>query len=183
MNPLSFYKIAVTGLDFAGKSTILKRMILGRFIESQRATPSLDIELIEDRKTSSLFEVFDLSGQLNPRSLIWEPTVAHSEGIIFVIDSSSKDRLEEADVWFHNVLDWCKDNPVVLFLINKIDLPDRLSQKEITKALSLDQIPEDLKDRFKVFEISAKTGVGVKESFQWFMEKVAELKTPHDVPY
>lgn len=60
----------------------------------------------------------------------------------------------------------------LLLLANKQDLPNAVSEKDISEMLGLAKI----KDRdWAIFRCSAKTGIGLNESLDWVVEKLTPL--------
>ena len=64
-------------------------------------------------------KVFDLAGQMNMRN-VWKYYFASTEGIIFVVDSNRKDRLQEVKEELHKILtDECGKSIPMLVYANK----------------------------------------------------------------
>ena len=85
-------KIVVVGLDAAGKTTILNKM---RFDEVMQTAPTIGVNTEDIQVKNVQIKVFDLAGQEKMRS-VWKYYYSSIEGIIFVIDASNVERVQEA---------------------------------------------------------------------------------------
>ena len=72
------------GLDGAGKTTIINKLIDEEF--HNETTPTIGIDTKELRLKNISIKVFDLAGQFNMRN-VWKYYFSSTEGIIFVVDS------------------------------------------------------------------------------------------------
>jgi small GTP-binding protein len=77
------------GLDAAGKTTILYKMKLGEVVSSV-PTIGFNVETVEFQKVK--FTVWDVGGQDKIRQL-WKHYFQNTQALIFVVDSSDKDRV------------------------------------------------------------------------------------------
>uniref|UniRef100_A0A6B2LUY2 ADP-ribosylation factor n=1 Tax=Arcella intermedia TaxID=1963864 RepID=A0A6B2LUY2_9EUKA len=69
---------------------------------------------------------------------MWSHYYESAHGIIFVVDSSDRDRMDEAAQEFQKVLKENELNRAVLLVVaNKQDLPQAMSVAEVTKKLDL----------------------------------------------
>ena len=78
--------LVIVGITGSGKTTFVKRLLTGRFVENVRPTIGLEVEIYRDKKLGE-FELFDLGGQTAYRNVLWMKYVKRSEGIIFIFDS------------------------------------------------------------------------------------------------
>lgn len=95
-----------------------------------------------------------------------------TQAIIFVVDSTDKDRIETCSEELHAMLreEELKDSALLVFA-NKQDQPTALSVSEISKALGL----VELKDRsWSIMGSSAITGEGLTEGLDWLANVVKE---------
>lgn len=77
------------GLDAAGKTTILYKLKLGEVVSSV-PTIGFNVETVEYRAVK--FTVWDVGGQDKIR-LLWRHYYQNTQGLIFVVDSSDRDRI------------------------------------------------------------------------------------------
>eukprot|EP00344_Euplotes_crassus_P000719 CAMPEP_0196997234 /NCGR_PEP_ID=MMETSP1380-20130617/2902_1 /TAXON_ID=5936 /ORGANISM="Euplotes crassus, Strain CT5" /LENGTH=176 /DNA_ID=CAMNT_0042413411 /DNA_START=37 /DNA_END=568 /DNA_ORIENTATION=+ len=133
-------RILMVGLDAAGKTTILYKLKLGEVVTTI-PTIGFNVENVEYKNIS--FTVWDVGGQDKIR-LLWRHYYQNTQGIIFVVDSNDKDRIEDAREELHRMLaeDELKDS-LLLIMANKQDLPGALTPPEITDSLGLHTIKED----------------------------------------
>merc|ERR1719236_332522 len=87
-------KIVMVGLDAAGKTTVLYKLKLGEVVTTI-PTIGFNVETLEYKNIK--FTVWDIGGQDKIRKL-WRFYYQGTEGLIFVIDSSDRDRIEDARV-------------------------------------------------------------------------------------
>jgi len=93
------YHCVMIGLDGSGKTTILYRLKYGQYINT---SPTIGFNC-EKVKTSfgKVFNIWDVGGQDKTRPL-WRSYTRCTDAIIFVVDSSDSDRLEEAKLVVKN---------------------------------------------------------------------------------
>ncbi len=109
-------RILMLGLDSAGKTTILFKLKLGEVVSSV-PTIGFNVETVEFKNCK--FNVWDVGGQDKIRGM-WKHYYQNTEGLIYVIDSSDKERLHIAKEELHKMLaeEELKDT-VLLVLANK----------------------------------------------------------------
>lgn len=82
-------------------------------------------------------KVFDLAGQEKMRN-VWKYYYSSIEGIVFVVDSSNVERIQDARDEIQKLLanDEAKNIPI-LILANKQDLPNAVKKDEIAEMLGV----------------------------------------------
>ncbi|KAF6028514.1 ARF1 [Bugula neritina] len=127
-------RILMVGLDAAGKTTILYKMKLGEIVTTI-PTIGFNVETVEYKNIS--FTVWDVGGQDRIRSL-WRHYFQNTQGLIFVVDSNDRERLQEARGELERMMneDDLRDS-ILLIFANKQDLPNALSTAELTEKLGL----------------------------------------------
>merc|ERR1712137_1263575 len=137
-------RILMVGLDAAGKTTILYKLKLGELVTTI-PTIGFNVETVQYKQIS--FTVWDVGGQDKIRPL-WRHYYQNTQGIIFVVDSNDRDRIDEshntehsAKEELHRMLaeDELRD-AVLLVFCNKQDLPNAMSVNDVTTKLGLHQI-------------------------------------------
>uniref|UniRef100_A0A8B9BJN7 ADP-ribosylation factor-like protein 14 n=1 Tax=Anser brachyrhynchus TaxID=132585 RepID=A0A8B9BJN7_9AVES len=154
--------ILMLGLDSAGKSTLLYKF---KYNEDFLTIPTIgfNVDMIETGKDFTL-TIWDVGGQQKMRQL-WCNFLENAEGIMYVVDSSDKQRLEESKKEFELILknESIKNVPVVV-LANKQDLPGALNAEEITRRFN---VKKHCCDRnWYVQPCCAITGEGLSEALQ-----------------
>ena len=85
-------RILMVGLDAAGKTTILYKLKLGEVVTTI-PTIGFNVETVEYKNLS--FTVWDVGGQDTIRPL-WRHYYQGTNGLIYVVDSNDRDRIEDA---------------------------------------------------------------------------------------
>ncbi|XP_053599354.1 LOW QUALITY PROTEIN: ADP-ribosylation factor 3 [Sciurus carolinensis] len=85
-------RILMVGLDAAGKTTILYKLKLGEIVTTI-PTIGFNVETWSIRNIS--FTVWDVGGQTRFGPL-WRHYFQNTQGLIFVVDSNDRERVNEA---------------------------------------------------------------------------------------
>ncbi|KAI9347027.1 ADP-ribosylation factor, variant [Obelidium mucronatum] len=157
------FRILMVGLDAAGKTTILYKLKLGEVVTTI-PTIGFNVETVEYKNIS--FNVWDVGGQDKIRPL-WRHYYTNCDGIIFVVDSSDRDRVAEARDELHGLLgEEQLARAHLLILANKQDLPNAMSSSEIADKMGL----HNIKSRAWYLQATcAVNGSGVLEGLDWFV--------------
>ncbi|CAF1103763.1 unnamed protein product [Adineta steineri] len=157
------YRILLLGLDNAGKTSILSRLRLQEF-RSTVPTVGFAVEtVILDRVH---FTVWDVGGQDKIRPL-WRHYFTGSQGLIFVVDSTDYERMDEARRELEKILnDREMRNVSLLLLCNKQDVAGSMQPDEIRQALRLDKFVRP----YAIIPCSALNGSGLTEGLTWLSE-------------
>ena len=163
-------KIAMLGLDAAGKTTILYQLKLEEPITTI-PTIGFNVETVEYKNIS--FTVWDIGGQDKIRSL-WRLYFQETQGLIFVVDSSDRERVMEAKTELFRLLkeEELKDATLLVFA-NKQDLPTRMSSSELAEQLSLHTL------RGRNWYIQATSAIkrqGIYEGLDWLSAQIKNRK-------
>ena len=163
-------RILMVGLDAAGKTTILYQFKMGEIVKTI-PTIGFNVETLEYKGLN--FTVWDVGGQYKIR-VLWKHYYQNTDGLIFVVDSNDKERIEEAGDELKKMLaeEELKDC-AVLVMANKQDLNGALSPGEVTEKLGMGS----LKGRnWLVQGTSASTGQGLKEGLDWMASVLLKKK-------
>ena len=166
------FKIAVVGLDSAGKTTMLNYL---RFDKNIETLPTIGVNVEVLKRENVNLSIFDLGGQLHFRTL-WGTLMKGSSAIIFVIDSSDRERIKEAknELW-KVLLDPQYPDAPLLIVANKQDKEGAMSISDIIKACNLDN-PEKMGNRsWHIQPTVAITGEGVEEAIRWIVMELDKL--------
>uniref|UniRef100_A0A6U1US46 ADP-ribosylation factor n=1 Tax=Vannella robusta TaxID=1487602 RepID=A0A6U1US46_9EUKA len=159
-------RILMVGLDAAGKTTILYRLKLGEVITTV-PTIGFNVETVEYKNTK--FAVWDVGGQDKIRAL-WRHYYQNTQGLIYVIDSNDRDRLEEASAELEKMLSEEELRAAcLLVLANKQDLPNAMKPDEVTKGL---QLEKHSNIRWHVQGTIAANGEGIYEGLDWLSHTI-----------
>ena len=161
-------KILIIGLDNAGKTTIVKKFN-GEPTDMIEPTLGFDIKTLEHRGYSLNF--WDVGGQQTIRAY-WRNYFEVTDGIIWVVDSSDKWRLDTCrDELAALLLDEQVMGASLLIFANKQDLPNALSGDAIAKHLNLGS-EQYAKRHWSIMPCSAQTGEGLVEGIDWLVDDV-----------
>lgn len=161
-------RILILGLDGAGKTTILYRLQIGEVITT-KPTIGFNVETLNYKNLK--LNVWDLGGQTSIRPY-WRCYYANTAAVIFVVDSTDKDRMNIASKELHLMLqeEELQDSALLVFA-NKQDQPGALSASEVSKELNL----AELKDRsWSIVASSAIKGEGITEGLDWLIDVIKE---------
>ncbi len=116
------------------------------------------------------FVVWDVGGQTKIRPL-WKHYYQNTQGLVYVVDSSDIDRIDESRDELHAILsdDEMYGVPVVI-IANKCDLPNKMTCAQIAERLDLQKLGNN-RTKWYIQSACAKTGEGIYEA----MEKMASL--------
>ena len=84
--------ILMLGLDAAGKTTILYKM---KYNETVNTIPTIGFNVETVKFKNVEFKCWDIGGQDKLRKL-WCHYFDNQQGLIFVVDSNDRDRIDEA---------------------------------------------------------------------------------------
>merc|ERR1711934_1079465 len=163
-------RILMVGLDNAGKTTILYKLKLGEVVTTI-PTIGFNVETVEYKNIS--FTVWDVGGQDKIRPL-WRHYYQNTQGLIFVVDSNDRDRIEASREELHKMIneDELRD-AVILVFANKQDLPNAMTAAEVTDKLGL----HSLRSRnWYIQATCATTGDGLYEGLDWLSATLKSRK-------
>ncbi|KAH8865610.1 ADP-ribosylation factor-like protein 13B [Schistosoma japonicum] len=134
--------LVILGLDNSGKTTTSLSI---KGVSNELITPTLGFDRIEFAIGGFNINLYDLGGGYTIRG-IWETYFAEVHGVIFVVDSSAPERLEECYKVLCSVLSHpCISGKPILLLANKRDIKDALDESELIAALQLDDLVNEYK--------------------------------------
>lgn len=121
-----YQKIFLFGLDASGKTAISQAMREGKVDENQFPTTAFDIKalFLKYFEESIEFRVWDAPGQTDYRNL-WGEGMKSSNLMLFVLDTSKKNRFPEAKQVLEKILKDPETRGVpIIFLFHKMDTPE-----------------------------------------------------------
>ncbi len=154
-------KVVIAGLDFAGKTTLIKRLIHNRnYYDLVNLEPTKGANVEEFRSDKLNLVLWDLGGQkMHIEEYLEDPEryFIKIDLLIFVIDSQDDVRYEEATKYINdllNIFEYLDEKPYILVLLNKadsdiIDDPDFQIKLEYLK----DEVKEVFEEREKVWNV------------------------------
>ncbi|XP_018575502.1 ADP-ribosylation factor 4-like [Anoplophora glabripennis] len=159
-------RILMVGLDGAGKTTILYKIKLGEVVRTI-PTVGFNVETVDYKNVN--FTVWDVGGQDKLRRL-WRHYFLNTNGLIFVIDSSDRDRMDEASAELKKLLfEFDLQRAALLVLANKQDVPVAMTPTEMAHRLALHEIRDR---KWHVQGVCALQGTGLFDGFDWLCSEV-----------
>lgn len=168
------YFVLILGLDNAGKTTYLEQTKTKfnknyKGMNPSKITTTVGLNIGKIDVGSVRLNFWDLGGQEELQSL-WDKYYAESHAVIYMVDSSDKERVKESKEAFDKMIaSECLESVPLLMLANKQDLEG---------CLSVNEIKRDFKDSAHmigrrdchVMGVSALRGDGVNDGIQWLIQ-------------
>ncbi|RKP08784.1 ARF-like protein [Thamnocephalis sphaerospora] len=164
-------KIIIIGLDNAGKTTLLYRLLLNQTVPT---TPTIGSNVEEVTYKNIKFLMWDLGGQDSLRTS-WSTYFVDAKAVVMVVDSTDKKRLHLVKEELQQLVqqDSVRDASMLVYA-NKQDLAGSLSATQISEALDL----TSLKDHpWQIQACSAKKGEGIHEGLDWIVTQLISKST------
>ncbi|KAK9395759.1 ADP-ribosylation factor 1 [Crotalus adamanteus] len=164
-NDVPVARYPATSPDFLGQWLKLGEIV------TTIPTIGFNVETVEYKNIS--FTVWDVGGQDKIRPL-WRHYFQNTQGLIFVVDSNDRERVNEAREELMRMLaeDELRD-AVLLVFANKQDLPNAMNAAEITDKLGL----HSLRHRnWYIQATCATSGDGLYEGLDWLSNQLRNQK-------
>jgi len=170
------YKILIIGTENSGKTTLLnqlKAMSGQKYHAFDRITPTVGLNIGKIEQVGFTVLLWDLGGKdiLRP---IWRKYYPECFGIVFVIDGSNEDKLEESLTALSDVM---KNKDVegvpILILVNKKDKPNFFGKEKVQE--SNHEIASSKSRSIFIIEVSALNKVNIDEAFTWLYEAIGDF--------
>lgn len=168
--------IVVIGLDSAGKTSLLYRLKLKEFVKTipTKGFNTEKIKVAVGPSRAINFQVWDVGGQEKLRPL-WKSYTRRTDGIVFVVDSTELERMEEARVELHKITRTSENQGVpVLILANKQDQELALTVTEVEKMLSIHELT--MYTLHHIQGCSAVDGQGLQSGLEKLYEMILKRK-------
>lgn len=154
-------RIMIFGIDGAGKTQILYRLKLGEVVTTI-PTVGFNVETLVHNGTYLTY--WDVG--FNERAMhLYHHYLANVQGIVFVVNSSDPDRLEDAHTHLLHILSLNELNDLdLLVYANQQDRPGAVQLSRVADRLGL----KHLKQRhWHIQGSSAITGAGLRDGLDW----------------
>jgi small GTP-binding protein len=162
-------RIITLGLDGAGKTTFLYKLKLG---DDLNTIPTIGFNVETIQFGNVTLNLWDIGGQKKIRDL-WAHYYPGTGGIIFLVDSSDRARINLVKEELHKLLNEEDLMGVpLLILANKQDL-GVMEVSEVIERLELSQIRGR---EWFCQGCSCKTGTGLYEGMNWFTKALNKKK-------
>ncbi|APA10625.1 hypothetical protein EAF04_000363 [Stromatinia cepivora] len=161
-------RILMLGLDNAGKTTIVKR-IMGEDVNTVSPTLGFIIKTIEH--AGYKLNIWDVGGQKTLRSY-WRNYFEKTDALIWVVDATDRLRIEDCKEELHALLQEERlSGASLLVFANKTDVNGCMTKTEIKDMLVLDEIRTH---KWHIINCSAITGDNLDEGLTWVVEDSKE---------
>ncbi|XP_053170676.1 ADP-ribosylation factor-like protein 13B isoform X3 [Scomber japonicus] len=169
--------LVMVGLDNAGKTATV-RGIQGD--NPQDVAPTVGFSKVDLKQGKFEVTIFDLGGGKRIRG-IWKNYYSESHGVVFVVDSSDVQRIQETRETMAEVLQHPRiAGKPVLVLANKQDQEGALAEADIIENLSLEKLVNENKCLCQIEPCSAVLGYGkkvdksIKKGLNWLLSNIAK---------
>ncbi|KAI9863339.1 MAG: hypothetical protein M1813_003781 [Trichoglossum hirsutum] len=168
-------RILMLGLDNAGKTTIVKR-IMNEDINTVSPTLGFIIKTIDYNGYKlniylDLTIVGDVGGQRTLRSY-WRNYFEKTDALIWVVDATDRLRVDDCREELAGLLlEERLAGASLLVFANKTDVGGCMTPEELQEGLQLDAIKTH---RWTVIRCSAVTGENLKEGLEWVVQDAKE---------
>ncbi|KAK7495901.1 hypothetical protein BaRGS_00012891 [Batillaria attramentaria] len=166
-------RVVTLGLDGAGKTSILFKLKQNEFVNTI-PTIGFNVETVEYKNFK--FTIWDVGGQHKIRPL-WKHYYFNTQAVIFVLDTSNRERLTEAQNELVKLVQEkeLKEASLLIFA-NKQDVEDHASIEEITEQLGL--LKMCCNRSWHLQGCSAKTGDGLGDGLEWLSRQMVAAGAP-----
>ncbi|XP_061683540.1 ADP-ribosylation factor-like protein 13B isoform X2 [Syngnathoides biaculeatus] len=169
--------LVMVGLDNAGKTATV-RGIQGE--NPQDVAPTVGFSKVDLKQGKFEVTIFDLGGGKRIRG-IWKNYYSESHGVVFVVDSSDVQRIQETRETMAEVLQHPRiAGKPVLVLANKQDQEGALTEADIIENLSLEKLVNENKCLCQIEPCSAVLGYGkkvdksIRRGLNWLLNNIAK---------
>ncbi|XP_069123317.1 uncharacterized protein [Argopecten irradians] len=161
-------RVLINGLDATGKTTLMYQLRLGEVVTT-KPTTGFNLETVEHNNVE--LTIWDIGGS-NEARLLQRHYYTGTDAIVFVVDSTDRDRIEEVQKELRTIV---KKNElrgvIVVIAANKQDIPGVMTPEEVGEKMNVEFIRKS--HRCEVFGTSATTGEGLYEMLDWVVEAVS----------
>jgi len=158
--------VSIAGLDGVGKTAIINKLLSDEISETY-STYGINQEII---KINGLrLGLTDLGGKEPFRNSLWPSYISRSDALIYVVDATKEEKIDESKEWFVRALKWIKKESPVLVLINTWDQP---INEEVIK--SINQIFQSSIEGHTIdfLSISPITGKNLNKTVDWLANTI-----------
>ncbi|KAL1800943.1 hypothetical protein ACET3X_001285 [Alternaria dauci] len=157
-------RILMLGLDNAGKTTIVKKM-MNEDVNSVSPTLGFIIKTIE--YDGYKLNIWDVGGQKTLRTY-WKNYFEKTDTLIWVVDATDRERIDDCRNELAGLLlEERLSGASLLVFKNKSDVPGSMTEGEIREGLRLDAIKTH---KWHIMSCSAMTGSNLQQGLEWVVQ-------------
>jgi len=172
-------KVVMFGLDGAGKTSILYKLVRGEHIKTEH-TVGFNHEQIDHKGYK--FGIWDLEHKSTDQFEFWKTYFPRTSGVIFVVDGTAPELLPQARAYMELFISapQLADLPLLIY-VNKRDVVESLSTLQVLVGLNLHYLCN--KSGWHIQPCSTvENDYSLEEGLDWFcetfkQEEVQKLKT------
>ncbi|KAG2222588.1 hypothetical protein INT45_008707 [Circinella minor] len=170
-------KLLLIGNSGVGKSSLLLRFTDDTFLPPDEVSATIGVDfkvsMMDLHGETYKLTIWDTAGQERFRTLT-SSYYRGAQGVILVYDVCNRETFDALKIWWNEVNTYCSSQDVVKMIVgNKVD-------KEGSRVVSYKEGADLARKLQTLFiECSAKTKIGVKETFEELVEKARIVETPH----
>ena len=167
-------RVLFLGLDNAGKTTILKRLLNHTQDSIESVSPTLGFSINTFTHAGYTLNVWDVGGQRSLRPY-WKNYFERTDCLVWVVDSCDRARIDDCRTELNALLGQERlAGATVLIFANKQDLAGAMGVDQIRSALGLDQHNLASTHAWKIQPCSAYTGLNLVAGLDWAVQDVAK---------
>ncbi|KAJ3055101.1 ubiquitinyl hydrolase 1 [Rhizophlyctis rosea] len=180
------YKIFMSGLDAAGKTTILYKLKLGEIVTTI-PTIGFNVETLEYKGFN--WTAWDVGGWCDKIRPLYRHYFPNTNALFYIIDSTDRDRLPETLKELDSALTELIENNTptstsfacVAIILNKQDLPNAMSLKYFEEQLTPimmrnKKLPGGEGVEWSFNPVCALSGDGLYEVLDWLNETMSKIQ-------
>lgn len=157
-------RILMLGLDNAGKTTIVKKIMNG---DVNTVSPTLGFIIKTIDFMGYRLNIWDVGGQKTLRSY-WKNYFEKTDTLIWVVDATDRPRVDDCREELAGLLlEERLMGASLLIFLNKTDVEGCMSQDEVRERLCLDAIKTH---KWTILPCSAMTGRNLHEGLEWVVQ-------------
>ncbi|XP_071116961.1 E3 ubiquitin-protein ligase TRIM23-like [Haliotis cracherodii] len=166
-------RVVTLGLDAAGKTSLLFKLKQNEFIQTI-PTIGFNVETVEYKNFK--FTIWDVGGQHKIRPL-WKHYYFNTQAVIYVVDSSNKERLSEAHSELAKLVQEkeLKEASLLIFA-SKQDIEGCVTIEEITEQFGLFKLC--CNRSWHIQACDAKSGYGLCDGLEWLSRQMVAAGAP-----
>lgn len=166
--------VVVIGLDGAGKTTVLMKMFHGNPNPHAvvHTMPTLGFNVEKLTVSGLKVNTWDLGGQEKLREF-WIYHMAHLDGLVYVVDSMDRKRLQTSKDELYRILDHpevSQNKAPLLIMLNKCDHPD-VTMEELDREFEVTTYISKSRP-VKIVHTIATQDVGLRAGFEWLVSRL-----------
>lgn len=160
--------LAMLGLDGTGKTTILYQL---KFSDAITTIPTIGFNIENVVFKNIEYTIWDIGGQDKIRNL-WKHYLNNVSGLIYVIDSSDRDRIREAaDEMYKILYDIDMFKKPILILANKQDITHSMCPSEVIQQMNLFTLKSH---NWNVRACCGLNGEGLYQGLDWMTKQFSK---------